>query len=138
MGSHNILKGDKAMADVNVCVLGGNLVHSPAKGTTDRGPTCKFSFGNNVGYGDNQKTQYINVSVWGKLGENCLEYLVHKQHVTVTGEVFLRRYEKKDGSLGASLDLSARDVFFGAKPKAGEQKQETSPPPPPSDDDIPF
>ena len=130
------------MTDINSCVLSGRLTRSPEAGKSDRGPTCKFSFANNLGYGDNEKTQFINVSVWGKRGETCLEYLTSGQSVTVIGSLFERKYQTKDGEDRTSLDMNANDVIFGAKPKGYD-----SPAPPPQsesndpekdNDDYPF
>ncbi len=124
------------MKDVNACVLSGRLTHSPEKGP-EGGPTCKFSFANNVGYGDRERVQFINVSVWGKSGENCLEYLKSKQGVTVTGEVFMRKYKTQAGEDRCSQDMNATDVVFGAKAKDNEQPEQEAPPVA-GDDSPPF
>ena len=36
---------------------------------------CRFSLAINSGYGDNQRTDYPNIVVFGKQAENCDKYL---------------------------------------------------------------
>lgn len=130
------------MADVNACVVSGRLTRDPeACPVTERGPSCKFSLANNQGYGDNEKVQYINVAVWGKRGETCLEYLRKGAGVTVVGPLFQRKYQTADGEDKASLDMKGNDVVFGPKAATGDRVPDApSEPIPPADDDsdIPF
>ncbi|MBT4196259.1 MAG: single-stranded DNA-binding protein [Gammaproteobacteria bacterium] len=93
----------------------------------------KFSVANNTGFGDKQKTNYINCALFGKRAEGQLRnYLKKGQEVAVSGEVNLNQYTKKDGQQGASLECNVNgvDLIGGRNNQVQEQQVaiETSPP----------
>jgi len=71
----------------------------------------KFSVANNTGYGEKQKTNYINCALFGKRAEGQLKnYLKKGQEVAVNGEINLNQYTKKDGQQGSSLECNVNGV----------------------------
>jgi single-strand DNA-binding protein len=63
-------------------------------------------------YGD-KPTLWVDVSVWGGAASSCAKYLAKGREVAVHAQVDeIRTYEKKDGTTGASLKVSSRDVTF--------------------------
>ena len=83
----------------------------------------------------NQPTaDFINIVVWGKMGENCANYLAKGRLVGVQG-----RYEK-DGRTVYTTDVVAQNVEFlefGEKKEAPAEDYITGFNPT-DDDDIPF
>lgn len=101
-----------------------------------------------------ESTMWMRVSAWGKLAESCNQYLVQGQEVYVEGELTFdsatgspKTFTKNDGTHGASFEMRAFTVQFGAKPKGAEQpsQQQTqtqnygqSAMQPPQEDSMPF
>lgn len=61
--------------------------------------------------------QWLNVSVWGSLGELLEQKLDKGTRVRVIGEFYIREYDKQDGSRGYSLDVKAWGVDVLSKPR---------------------
>jgi single-strand DNA-binding protein len=85
----------------------------------------KFSVANNTGFGDRQKTNYINCVLFGKRAEGRLkEFLKKGQEVAVSGELNLEQYTKKDGTSGASLECNVNsvDLIGGKQDSSGKSE----------------
>jgi single-strand DNA-binding protein len=64
-----------------------------------------------IGWGDNKKSQWIDVSVWGKQAESLAQYLTKgKQVVIYADDVELEEYPKNDGSNGSKLKARAINI----------------------------
>ena len=110
----------------------------------------KFSVANNTGYGEKQKTNFINCALFGKRAEGQLKnYLKKGQEVAVSGELNLNKYTKNDGQQGASLECNVNsvDMIGGRNAQSHDQQNlgQQSKPEKNSDqstindlDDIPF
>ena len=60
-----------------------------------------------------QKTTWFRVSAWRKLAETCNQFLTKGKQVMVEGELSEPKpYQKRDGTWGASLDVTAYTVKF--------------------------
>lgn len=86
-----------------------------------------------------ERTEWHRVSVWGKLGEICAQYLQAGSHVYVEGKIQSRIYEK-DGKEGRSFEIIANEVKFVGGKKDGvdaapKGKRRTADD---IDEDIPF
>lgn len=73
------LTDDPVVKKVNV---GGNEVS-----------VCEFSIAVNLGFGDNEKTEYINCVAWRKLAEIIGEYARKSRKVYVAGHQHTRSYD---------------------------------------------
>lgn len=134
------------MPSINRVILAGNLTRDPElkEVGTDR-KLCKFSLAINKKYKDSagqlqSKVTYVDVSVWGKDGENCAKFLVKGAGAIVEGALELREWVPKDGGEKRSkLEVVANQVhFLTYKGEALEPGAMPDAPPPMSDDDIPF
>jgi len=106
----------------------------------------------NVAVGDRKKdasgnytdhTTWFRVSVWGKQGENANQYLSKGKLVYIEGTLKSDAggnpptFAKKDGSTGASFELTAREVKYLSP--AGENGGGNAPAPASvADEDDPF
>jgi single-strand DNA-binding protein len=93
----------------------------------------------NERYKGEERTQWFNVSVWGKQATACAEYLSKGREVYCEGRFQARTYEDKSGKTRVSLDVNATDVkFIGGKAEAAEKPPVDVSFPPDDDSDLPF
>lgn len=110
------------MSDWQSVTIVGNVGRSPELQYGQDGKArCKFSVAVNDRYRDD--TDWFQVTVWGKQGEACNEYLDKGSRVLVRGQVRGHAYTRKDGSPAMSLDLDAREVVFLGSTASEEHKQ---------------
>lgn len=70
------------------------LKYTPGKGTAVT--TLTLAIDN--GYGENKKTDFINIVVWGKSAESVANYTHKGSKIAVDGRIQTRSYDAKDGS----------------------------------------
>jgi single-strand DNA-binding protein len=95
-----------------VLTISGNLGRDPELKTTDQSQVASFSVGVRTG---KDETTWVNCSVWGKRAETVAAYFKRGNKVTLTGSGKIRNYEKKDGSLGSSLEMNVTDFTLPAR-----------------------
>ncbi len=127
---------------VNKVILVGNLGKDPEVTYTQGGAAkCKFSLatGERRKNGDEWEdhTEWHNVVVWGKQGENVGKYLSKGRQVFIEGKIQTRSWDdEKTGQKRYMTEINAHRVtFLGGQ---GEQKAAPEPDRGPSDDNIPF
>ena len=99
---------------MNSVILIGNLTRDPElRYSTGANQTaiCRFSIAVNDGYGDNERTSFINIVVFGKQAENCDRYLAKGRKVAVNGRLQTGSYEK-NGQKIYTTDVVANRVEF--------------------------
>ena len=57
----------------------------------------KLSIANNVGYGENQKTNFLNCDLYGNRVDTLSKYLVKGAKVLINGQLNVTNIEKEDG-----------------------------------------
>ena len=81
---------------------------------------------NNIGYGNKQKTLWIQVALFGKRAEGTLvQYLVKGQQVFCSGELTQEEYQANDGTMKTSLRLNANVLDLVGKKSDNQQGQYT-------------
>ena len=109
----------------------GRLTHDSELKTTASGLSIlSFSVANNTGFGDKQKTNYVNCALFGKRAEGRLkDYLKKGQEVAVTGELNLNKFTKTDGQQSASLECNVNnvDLIGGRNETVSEQRAQVPP-----------
>lgn len=94
----------------------GNLTRDPETRTTGTGLTvCSFTLAVNrrmKKQDGTQETDYINVTAWRTLGENCAKYLSKGKKAGVSGSIQTRTYEAQDGSKRHAFEVVADEVEF--------------------------
>lgn len=112
--------------NINRVVLTGNLTRDPESRTTPGGLTvCKLGIAVNGRRKNNQtgtweeKANFFNVTVFGKQGENCVQYLKKGRPVAIDGRLEWSQWEA-DGQKRSSVDIIADNVqFLGGPADAG-------------------
>lgn len=93
---------------MNNVVLIGRLCADPELRYTPSGvATCSFRLAVDKGLPKNKKQEmeskgqptadFINIVVWGKLGENCANYLAKGRLVAIQGRIQSRSWETENG-----------------------------------------
>lgn len=90
----------------------GNLGKNPELREAGSSQVASFSIAARTGQ---DETTWINCSVWGKRADVVMKYMVKGDKVTVAGQGKLRKYEKKEGGEGSSLELNVTDFTLPAK-----------------------
>lgn len=139
------------MANFNKVFLMGNLTRDPEQRFTAGGSSVT-----NLGLAVNRKykqgeewkdeTCFVDITVWGKQGENCAEYLSKGKPVFVEGRLNYRAWETEDGQKRSKLEVVASNVQFlnrgpGGDNKSNNQFNESSSSSSKGespDDDVPF
>lgn len=107
---------------LNKAMLYGNLTRDPELKALPSGmQVCSFSLATNRVYNDRdgkrqEATDYHNVVVFGKQGENCAKYLTKGSSTYVEGRLQTRSWDK-DGQKQYRTEVIADRVQFG--PKSG-------------------
>lgn len=101
--------------------------------TKDGQAVTNLSIAVDQGYGDNQRTEWVRVAIWGKQGEAAHQYLSTGDLISCTAEIFsINAYVAKDGSVRGQLEVTARRVDYLIT------KRSLNEPPPQETDDVPF
>ena len=79
-----------------------------------------------VGFGDKKTTQWLDLAVFGKQAEALAPYFTKGRQFMITcKDVQVEEYNKKDGSMGASLKATAVEMkFAGDKSDSQTQPQQ--------------
>ncbi len=114
----------------NKVIMVGNLCADPELRYTAQGtPVCNLRLAVNekVKSGDEWKDEvlFIGVTVWGKQGEACAQYLDKGKQVLVEGRLKENSWET-DGQKRTKMEIVANQVkFLDGKPKEEVPDEET-------------
>ena len=114
------------MASLNKVLLIGNLGKDPELRKTGSGTSvCNFPIATTERWKNNEtgnwdeKTEWHNVVVWGKQGENCHQYITKGRPVYIEGRLQTRSWEDKDGNKRYTTEVVAQSVkFLGSRQDA--------------------
>ena len=107
---------------LNRVTMIGRLTKDPElRYTQNNKAVCSFAIANDTGWGDNKQTNFVDVVVWGKVGENCANYLSKGKLASVDGELHTRTYETQDGQKRKVYEIVAQSVDFLSPKSAGEE-----------------
>ena len=81
---------------MNEVIVNGNIVRDMEVKDTGNCLVGNFTIANNVGYGEEQKTNFVNCVLFGDRVESLVEYLVKGCKVLVEGELAIEQYEVND------------------------------------------
>lgn len=120
-----VLNGGTDM--LNKVMIIGNLGRDAVVKKTESGTVANFSVATTDRWKDKQtgerreKTEWHDVSVWGRVAETLGEYLVKGKQVYVEGSLTTRTWTDKDGEQKSRTEIKARDIrLLGGFPKLTE------------------
>lgn len=131
------------MASFNKVLLMGNLTRDPELRFTSNGSAlAKFGLAVNRKYkaGEEWKEDvcFVDITVWGKQGENCAEYLSKGRPVFIEGRLQFSSWESDDGQKRNKLEVVANTVQFLGQAGGGKPGMQPDMEDAPVKDDIPF
>ncbi len=141
--------------DLNRASVLGRLTRDPELKTTPSGKTvANMTVATSYGWKDQagnrqEKSEFHNCVLWGKLGEIAGQYLVKGQRVFVEGRIETRSWDGQDGVKRYRTEIIAKDMIMldgprgsGGKASAPVQQGEQLPTIQADEeinvDDIPF
>lgn len=93
--------------------------------TQDNKPIAKFSFAVESGYGDNKKTNFFNISAFGKTAETLEKHVPKGTKLLLECQANHNKYTDKNGNQVNSIDFIVSNFEFC------ESKQDNAQPTPP-------
>ncbi|WP_409229175.1 single-stranded DNA-binding protein [Gudongella sp. SC589] len=130
---------------MNQVILIGNLTRDPEMKYTQSGlAITRFTLALNRPKkdGQDQGADFINIVTFGKLAENCANYLAKGGKTAVSGRINSGSYEDKDGKKVYTVDVIANSVEFlewgDKKESSGTDYSDIDGFHPTDNDDIPF
>jgi single-strand DNA-binding protein len=122
---------------INKAILVGNLGKDPELKYTPSGqPVATFSLATSERWADKNgqrqdRTEWHNIVVWGKLAELCNQYLKKGRTVYLEGRITSRSWDDKDGNKKYRTEIVAQNVEFlggaGAGSGAGMNEADSGP-----------
>ena len=76
-------------------------------------PKASFSVAANVGYGDNERTEWVACEMWGDRAASLAPHLTKGKRIIVTGERQTQQWEK-DGEQHSRVMVKVNEVQFGS------------------------
>ncbi|MAE94774.1 MAG: single-stranded DNA-binding protein [Deltaproteobacteria bacterium] len=111
------------MAGINKAILIGNLGRDPELRYTPNGTAVtNFSLATSESFNNKQgqreeRTEWHRIVVWGKVAENCAQYLSKGRTVYVEGRLQTREWENKEGQKQRTTEVVAQTVQFLGGPR---------------------
>lgn len=111
--------------NVNKVILVGRLTRDPEVRNTPSGQSvANLSMATNRFWKDKNgqrqdKTEYHNVILWGRLAEIAGQYLVKGQETYIEGRIETRKYTGKDGIERRTTEVIAENLQLGSKAQGG-------------------
>ncbi len=107
------------MISQNTITLQGNLARDPQPLNSSGKPRTRLVIAVNYGHGENQKVNYIDVTVFGGAAENAARYLNKGAAVLIEGHLSQNIYDPGSGGDKVyKLEVIGDRVGFGAKKEA--------------------
>jgi single-strand DNA-binding protein len=107
-----------AATNINRVILTGNLTRDPELRSLPSGMSvCSLRIACNTRRKDNttgdwtDKPNYFDVTVWGRQGENCAQFLSKGRPIAIDGRLEWREWEK-DGQKRQAVEIVADNIQF--------------------------
>ena len=125
---------------INKVILMGRLTRDPEMRHTNSGtPVTTFSIAINSGYGENQRTDFVNCLAWNKTAEFVSNYFTKGKMIIVIGRISTRSWETQDGKKAYATEVTASEVSFGeSKSENPSAAKDDFTPLDEADDDLPW
>jgi single-strand DNA-binding protein len=110
---------------MNVWTFSGRVGADAELRTTQSGEkVLNFRVANDIGFGDRKTTQWVDCQYWGKRAEAVSSYVRKGDKITVSGEVKLEEFQRRDGTPGSKLAVRVNDLDLAARSEGGSSQRE--------------
>ena len=135
---------------INTIIVSGNVGKDAVIRVTPNGKhIASFSIPAKTGFGENEKTSWLNCKMFGAMAEKLSVAVVKGAKVTVSGEFVIEEWTRQDGTAAQMPTILVRDIDLpprngqqqsAAQPQRQQQSSIPQPSEPPMnfDDEIPF
>lgn len=111
---------------INTITVAGNVGKDAIVRVTPNGKhIASFSLPAKSGFGDNEKTSWLQCKMFGAMAEKLSAGILKGAKVTVTGEFVLEEWTKDDGTKVSTPTILVRDIDL--PPKQNGQQQSRPP-----------
>lgn len=113
------------MSDLNNCSFIGRCTRDAETTTVEAKGTSltKWAIANNTGFGQYEKTNFINCQMWGKQGESIKQYLTKGKQIAVVGVLENNKWQDSNGQQHDSWVLTVNQVTLLADSRNAVQEQ---------------
>lgn len=95
---------------IKLCNLGRD---AETRTTTNGNQITSLACAYTVGYGDKQKTQWIEANWWGDRGAKMAQYLTKGSKILLTADdLELEQFTRADNTQGSKLKCKVTDIEF--------------------------
>lgn len=139
------------MASINLCQFIGNVGKIESRHMSNGDQMVNLSIACNENYKDKngekqEKTEWINVNIYGKLAEITAQYVTKGMQIYISGRMQTRKYTDKQGIDRYVTEIIANQMkMLGSKSGGGSESSQQSHAPAQNkagfddlDNDIPF
>lgn len=132
------------MASLNKVILIGNICKDiEVKYTSSGTAVASFSLATNEKFKNKSgawedKAEFHNITLWGKLAEIAGEYLSKGKTVYIEGRLQTRKWQDKSGNDRYTTDIVGDKMLMLSGKGDGKQGSVNHDEPPFNDDDIPY
>ncbi len=139
------------MASINLCQFIGNVGKIESRHMSNGDQMVNLSLACNENYKDKngekqEKTEWINVNIYGKLAEITAQYVTKGMQIYISGRMQTRKYTDKQGIDRYTTEIIANEMkMLGSKSGSGSESSQQSHAPAQNkagfddlDNDIPF
>lgn len=110
---------------INTITIAGNVGKDAIVRVTPNGKhIASFSLPAKSGFGDNEKTSWLQCKMFGAMAEKLSAGILKGAKVTVTGEFVLEEWTKDDGTKVSTPTILVRDIDLPPK-QNGQQQSRT-------------
>lgn len=88
------------------CTKDGSLKNVGAKGTA----LLTFAIANNTGWGNQQKTNFFDVQMWGQRAVGVADYIKKGKQVAITGKLECNKWIDQEGMERQNWVINADDI----------------------------
>ena len=115
---------------MNLAIISGRTTKDFETFTSKTGTTiAKTNVAVDSGFGDNKKTDFIPITVFGKQADFCTQYVSKGDLVEIRGHIVTGSYQKNDGTTVHTTDVNVDEIkkLQGKKVEKTEEIQATMP-----------
>lgn len=113
---------------MNKVELIGRLTSDPELRKTSNGTSVAgYTIALNDGYGENQKSVFVNITTWNKSAELVAKYCKKGQQIGIVGRLVNNEYES-EGKTIRTLRVITDDIEFLGSKSTNEQKKDVEEP----------
>ena len=116
------------MNNFNFVIMEGRLVNDPDLRYIQNGTAlCSFSVANNYSYYRGEELQnevnFIEVTAWSKLAEQCGEFLKKGRRILINGRLKQNRWQDDKGATHSKIGLVCNHVRFLDHPETEDSSR---------------